>query len=90
MRILLLRKAGHLPFGLWAELLALEGHVGNLSKAGGERWENLCLMAKATMEYSGKPEAETTVLELFCRVSFHKPCCPLNGGSWKYANWFSS
>jgi hypothetical protein len=56
--------------GEWDQLIALKGHVGKFRKAGGERWQNLCLMAKAAKEYSGTELEEEQIVGLFARVSF--------------------
>ena len=70
VRLLLLQKVKHLPQGEWDQLMKLEGHVNKLRKAGGETWQNLCLMTKAAKEYSGSPLDEHTILGLFCRVGY--------------------
>ena len=49
--------------------MALEAHLNKFRKAGGETWQNLCLMTKGAKEYSGTNLEEHTVLGLFCRVS---------------------
>lgn len=49
--------------------MALEAHVNKFREAGGETWQNLCLMVKAAKEYSGTNLDEHTILGLFGRVS---------------------
>lgn len=76
VRLLLLQKAKLLPHGEWDQLIGLEAHTDKLRKAGGERWQNLCLMTKAAKEYSGSTLDEDTILGLFCRVSIqHYGAC---------------
>lgn len=69
LRLLLLQKVNRLPSGEWDQLMGLEAHTNKLRKAGGERWQNLCLMTKAAKEYSGSALDEQIILGLFCRVS---------------------
>ncbi|KAI9876953.1 MAG: hypothetical protein M1830_005214 [Pleopsidium flavum] len=51
-----------------AGLTLLESHLDDFEKAGGERWETLCLMAKGVREYSETVCNETTVREVVGRV----------------------
>lgn len=69
LRLLLLQKVKRHPPGEWEELMGLKAHVNKLRQAGGERWQNLCLMTKAAKEYSGSTLDEQIILGLFCRVS---------------------
>jgi hypothetical protein len=75
LRLLLLQKVKSLPHGEWDQLMVLEAHIDKLRKAGGERWQNLCLMTKAAKEYSGSTLDEDTILGLFCRVSHSTLWC---------------
>lgn len=69
MRLLFLQKAKRVSQAQWDQLMDLEAHVNDFRKAGGETWQNMCLMAKAAKEYSGTGLDEHTVLGLFARVS---------------------
>lgn len=69
VRLLQQQKVKLLRQGEWDQLMGLEAHIDKLRKAGGERWQNLCLMTKAAKEYSGSTLDEHTILGLFCRVS---------------------
>jgi len=50
-------------------LSALQSHLDSFRKANGERWENLCVMAKGVKEYSETSHDELTVQEIVGRVS---------------------
>ena len=65
MRLLLLSGAGKLRVGEWEEILALEDHLTDFREAGGQRWEDLILSAKAASLYSGTKVDEMTVVRLF-------------------------
>lgn len=65
MRLLLLLDAGRLRPGEWDGILALEDHLGRFREAGGRRWKDLILSAKAAKVYSGTEVEEGVVLRLF-------------------------
>ena len=46
-------------------VLALKDHLQDLQEAGGDRWQDLCLSAKAAKVYSGTGVDETLILRLF-------------------------
>ena len=50
----------------WQQIFTLQTHQDDLSKGNEERWQNLCLMAKAVHSYSGTDESLDTVLKLCC------------------------
>ncbi|KAI1611569.1 SET and MYND domain-containing protein [Exophiala viscosa] len=66
VRLLKQQEAGKLAEGEWVRLLALEAHLDQLRKEGGERWEDLMLMAQATKSYSGSEQSLELILRLIC------------------------
>lgn len=50
-------------------LSLLQPHLNEFEKAGGQRWDMLCLIAKGVKEYSETICNETTVREIVGRVS---------------------
>ncbi|KAK4948002.1 hypothetical protein LTR10_013055 [Elasticomyces elasticus] len=59
-------KAGLLAEGEWKRLLALEDHQDQLRREGGERWEDLMLMAQGIKSYSGSEQSLELILRLIC------------------------
>jgi hypothetical protein len=47
------------------KILNLQDHLKDLEESGGQRWQDLCLSAKAAKVYSGTKRDESTVLRLF-------------------------
>ena len=66
IRILKHRDNGRLDDGDWTDLLSLESHQDDLSRAGGKHWQDVFLMAKAAQQYSGTKESLEVVLKLSC------------------------
>ena len=55
----------------WEDLLALESHQDDLSNAGGERWQDVFLMAKAAQKYSGTKDSMSLVTQLYCILTLN-------------------
>lgn len=73
MRILWLSGSAGPPFGSQQavqQFMALESHEDEFKKAGGQKWEDICLMSKAAKEYSGSQMQEYLVIGVMCRVGF--------------------
>ncbi|KIV80913.1 hypothetical protein PV11_08379 [Exophiala sideris] len=66
VRLLKQHKAGLLAEGEWKRLLALEDHQDQLRREGGERWEDLMLMAQGIKSYSGSEQSLELILRLIC------------------------
>lgn len=48
--------------------MQLESHLQEFEVAGGQTWENICLMARGAEEYSGTDVDEATLRQIFCKV----------------------
>jgi len=68
LRLLLLTPVKKLPLGEFDEFMKLESHLDQWKAKGGEAWENIALMARATKEFSRTPVDETTLQEVFCKA----------------------
>jgi hypothetical protein len=66
MRIVLQRENGLVHDQEWDHLMQAESHMEDLSKAGGRRWEDISLMAKAVQAYSGTEGAIDLLVQLCC------------------------
>ena len=66
LRLLLERKHSLISEEEWQQILSMEAHQDDFSKAGSTRWQDLCLIAKAVHSYSGTGETLDTVLRLCC------------------------
>lgn len=73
LQLLLLNEAKVLPLQEWEEFLKLKSHLSDFQARGGETWDNLCLMAKATQKYSKTKFSEEFVRSLFARVGLGLP-----------------
>ena len=71
VRLLLERKHHLLSEEEWQQIFTLEIHQADFLKANGERWHDMCLMAKAVHTYSGTDEALDTVLKLCCILTIN-------------------
>ncbi|KAK5418117.1 hypothetical protein LTR06_001866 [Exophiala xenobiotica] len=71
VRLLKQQKAGQIPPEEWMHLLSLTSHADDISRAGGERWENLSLMTQGIQAYSGSDQSPELILRLLCTLTIN-------------------
>jgi hypothetical protein len=66
MRALLQYKNDLIHEKEWSQLMGLESHYDDFEKAGGTKWQDIFLMAKAIKTYSGLDASIEVVIKICC------------------------